>query len=320
MTGGRAERLPGERAETPTQIPPAGWWQILRRAFKQSNADNVPMLAGGVAFFAFLAVFPSLIAALTLYGLVADPAGVARQLEALSAALPAEARQLITDQLAAVTRSSERSLTVGLVVSLLAALWSASTAAVYLVTAISLAYDEVESRGFLRLRLIGLGLALGGAVFMLVTLGLVAVLPAALDHLGLGVLGRALAQVVRWALLVGFILFGLAVVYRVAPDRDPPRFRWASPGALVAAVLWILGTAGFSLYVNSFGNYNKTYGALAGVVVFMLWLYLTSYVVLLGAEVNAEAERQTERDTTRGEPEPMGRRGAEAADTLADPE
>ena len=137
---------------------------------------------------------------------------------------------------------------------------------------------------------------------MLITLALVAVVPLVLDALQLGLVGTIIAQVVRWGLLVALVVVALAVVYRVAPDRDAPRFRWVSTGALVAAALWILGSVLFSLYVNNFGSYNKTYGALAGVVVLMLWLYLTSYIVLLGAEINAESERQTRKDTTKGEP------------------
>ena len=154
-------------------------------------------------------------------------------------------------------------------------------------------------------------------MFVLLTLGLVAVVPIVFDALPLGALGRVLAQVVRWVALVVVVVVALAVVYRIAPDRDAPRFRWVSVGALVATVLWVLGSVGFSLYVNFFGNYNKTYGAVAGVVVLMLWLYLTSYIVLLGAEINAESERQTRRDTTRGPARPMGARGADAADTVA---
>lgn len=198
----------------------------------------------------------------------------------------------------------------------LTALWSASSATGNLITAVNLAYDEQESRGFIKLRATALGLTLGGIVFVLLTLVLVAVVPVALDILGLGVVGRVVAQVVRWVLLIGVVILGLAVVYRVAPDRDSPRFRWVSTGAVVAAVLWILGSVAFSLYVSSFGNYNKTYGALAGVVVLMLWLYLTCYIVLLGAEINTEAERQTAQDTTTGEPRPLGQRDATAADTL----
>jgi len=278
----------------------------------------VPMLAGGVAFFAFLAVFPALIAALTLYGLLADPAQVAQQVQNIAAALPRSAQPLLTEQLTSVTQSSGGALTAGLVISLLAALWSASSGTGNLITAVNLAYDEKESRGFVKLRVTALGLTLGGIVFVLLTLTLVAVVPVALDNLGLGVVGRVVAQVVRWVLLVGVVVVGLAVVYRVAPDRASPRFRWVSAGALVATVLWIIGSVAFSLYVNFFGNYNKTYGALAGVIVLMLWLFLTTYIVLLGAEINAESERQTVRDTTHGEPQPMGRRRAEAADSLAE--
>lgn len=316
MTQVRANQLPGGQAETPTQIPPRGWWQVIRRAVTKSSADNVPILAGGVAFFAFLAVFPALIAALTLYGMVADPAQVAQQMQSLSSVLPPQAQQIITEQLTAVTRSNDGALTVGLVISLLAALWSASSATSNLITAINLAYHETETRGFVTMRVLALGLTLGALVFVLVALALVAVAPVVLDQLGLGVIGQLIAQVIRWVLLIGVVIVGLAVVYRVAPNRNSPRFRWVSIGALVATVLWILGSVAFSLYVSSFGSYNTTYGALAGVIVLMLWLYLTSYIVLLGAEINAEAEHQTARDTTTGEPAPMGQRGATVADTL----
>lgn len=319
MTRTRAEQVPGEQADTPVGIPPRGWWQVIKRAFQESSADNVSMLAGGVAFFAFLAVFPALIAALTLYGLLADPAQVARQVQGIASALPRSAQPLLTEQLTSVTQSSGGALTAGLVISLLAALWSASSGTGNLITAVNLAYDEEESRGFVKLRATALGLTLGAIVFVLLTLTLVAVVPVALDNLGLGVVGRVVAQVVRWVLLIGVVVVGLAVVYRVAPDRASPRFRWVSAGALVATVLWITGSVAFSLYINFFGNYNKTYGALAGVIVLMLWLFLTSYIVLLGAEINAESERQTARDTTHGESQPMGRRRADAADSLAEP-
>jgi membrane protein len=278
------------------------------------------MLAGGVAFFGFLAVFPALIAALTLYGLVADPAEVAAQVQALAGMLPQQAQPLIADQLNAVASSSDGALGVGLAVSLVAALWTASSGVGNLVQAINLAYDEEETRGFFKLRATALLLTLGGIVFVLVTLGLVAVVPPLLDAAPLGVAGTVLAQVVRWVLLVAVVLVALAVVYRVAPDRDAPRIRWVSTGAFVATTLWIIGSVVFSLYVNNFGSYNKTYGALAGVVVLMLWLYLTCYIVLLGAEINAESERQTRKDTTRGEPVPMGERQAVAADEVAEDE
>jgi membrane protein len=188
-----------------------------------------------------------------------------------------------------------------------------------LITAVNLAYDEVETRNFIKLKALSLLLTLGAVVFVIVTFGLVAVVPAVLNALPLGIAGTILAQVARWALLLAVFAGSLAVLYRVAPDRDAPRFRWVSLGAVVATVLWALVSVGFSLYVNNFGSYDKTYGAIAGVIVLMLWLYLTCYLVLLGAEINSEAEHQTAQDTTTGEPEPMGARDATMADSLPDP-
>ncbi|MDD7916347.1 YihY/virulence factor BrkB family protein [Actinomycetospora callitridis] len=315
-TSGEAPGVPGARARSPQEVPARGWWQIVRRAFAESSADNVSMLAGGVAFFGFLAIIPALIALVSLYGLVADPAQVAATIENLSSALPASARDLVVGQIASVVNAGTGSLTVGLVISVLAALFSASSGTQNLMAAINIAYDEDEGRSAVKLRALALALTVGAILFVVVAVALVAVAPVLLD--GLGTAGRILAQVVRWVLLVGLVVLGLAVVYRVAPDRDAPRFRWVTPGSVVATLLWVVGSVAFSLYVDNFGSYNKTYGALAGVVVFLLWLYLTSYIVLLGAEVNSEAEYQTEQDTTRGPPQPMGSRGAAKADDAVD--
>jgi membrane protein len=313
-----AER-PGEQAELPTQIPAKGWWQVTRRAFKESSADNVGILAGGIAYAAFLALFPALIAGISLFGLVADPATIAQQAEGVLAALPETAQPLLRDQIVALTQTPSGALSFSLVVSILLALWSASAGTSSLMTGINIAYDEQESRNFLKLRGTALLLTLGAIVFMLLALALVAVVPALLNALQLGTFINVIVQIVRWALLVVLVVVALAVVYRMAPDRDAPQFKWTSIGALVAAALWVLASLGFSFYVNNFGSYNKTYGALAGVVVLLLWLYLTSYIILLGAEINAESEKQTKQDTTTGPPLPMGERRAEAADTVADP-
>jgi membrane protein len=318
--GAPSEReLPGIHADKPTEIPWAGWKQIVKRSWAEHKADNMPIIGGGVAFFGFLAIFPALIAMISLYGLVATPETVARQVEDLSAQLPDEAAALIGEQLTAIVDNSGGALTVSLVVSILAALWSASGGMGNLITAVNLAYDEVETRNVVKLKALSLGLTLGGIVFVLVTFGLVAVVPAVLEALPLGIVGTILAQVARWGLLLAVFAGSLAVLYRVAPDRDAPRFRWVSLGAVVVTVIWALVSVGFSLYVNNFGSYDKTYGAIAGVIVLMLWLYLTCYLVLLGAEINSEVEHQTAHDTTTGEPQPMGARDAAMADSLPDP-
>lgn len=313
------EELPGVDADRPTDIPAAGWKQILRRAYRETQEDNVPLLAAGVAFFAFLSLFPALIAGVSLYGLVADPEQVQAQITSLTSALPQEAATLVTDQVREIAGQSSRALGVGLVVSVLAALFTASGGVANLMKAVNLAYDEPETRGFVKLRATALLLTACAIVFLAVAVGLVAVVPVLLDALGLSGVGRVLVQVLRWGGLVVFVLVALAVVYRYAPDRDNPRLRWVGLGSVVATVLWLLGSAAFSLYVSTFGSYSETYGTLAGVAVLLLWLFLTSFVVLLGAEINSELEQQTAEDTTQGPELPRGERRAVKADTVASP-
>jgi membrane protein len=311
--------LPGVDAEKPTDIPLPGWKQIVKRAWAENKADNMPIIAGGVAFFGFLAVFPAMIAAISLYGLVASPETVARQVKDISEQLPDDAASLISKQLNSITENAGGALTVSLVISILVALWSASGGVNNMMTAVNIAYDEVETRNTIKLRALSLALTLAAIVFVLLTVGLIAVLPAVLDALPLGVFGTILSQVLRWVLLLAVMAGSLAVLYRVAPDRDAPKLRWVSLGSIVVTVLWAVVSLLFSLYVNNFGSYDKTYGAIAGVIVLMLWLYLTCYLILLGAEINAEAEHQTARDTTEGHPVPMGDRDAVVADTFPDP-
>ncbi len=309
--------MPGRGADDPRQIPAAGWKMVLTRAWAEQKTDDVGMLAAAVTYYAFLAIFPALIAAVTLYGLVADPAQVTEQVDNLSDTLPAEAATLLQDQLTNITSTSGGALGIGLAVSVVGALFSASGGVGNIIKAVNIAYDEEETRGAVRLRLLALALTLGAVVFVLVAIGLIAVLPVVLDAIGLGTFGTAVAFVLRWVGLVAFMVLGLAVLYRYAPDRDSPKFRWVGLGSLLATVLWIVASAALSIYVSNFGSYGKTYGALAGVVVLLLWLYITSFIVLLGAEVNAESEKQTAADTTKGPSQPMGERDAEAADTVA---
>jgi membrane protein len=256
---------------------------------------------------------------ISLYGLVASPATVSNEVDTLAKNLPHSAAELIATQLENITSNSGGSLSVGFVVSILAALWSASSGMSNLITAVNIAYDEAETRSFVKLKALALALTLGGIIFVLITFSLVAVVPAVISALPLGIVGAVLAQVVNWLLLLAVFAGALSILYRIAPDRDAPRFRWVSLGSVVVTVLWALVSLAFAFYVNNFGSYNKTYGAISGVIVLMLWLYLTCYLVLLGAEINAEAEHQTARDTTEGRPEPMGTRDATVADSLPEP-
>jgi membrane protein len=310
-----SEKVPGGGAERPTQIPPKGWLQVVKRGWKEAKVDQVPLLSAGVAYYAFLALFPAMIAIVSIYGLIADPGTIATQISTLGKALPGEARQLITDQVTSLA-SQRRTLGFSAVLAIVIALFAASGGMSNLITAVNLAYDEEEKRNAIKKRLLALGLTVAAIIFMVIMLGLVAVLPPLLEKfLGGGAL-RWVVQILGYLVLFAIVAAALAVLYRLAPDRDAAKMSWVSVGALVATTIWLLASIGFSIYTSTLGNYAKTYGVFAGVVILLFWLWLTSYAILLGAEINAEAEGQTVADTTKGPEEPLGERGAVKADTL----
>jgi membrane protein len=262
-------------------------------------------------------LFPAIVAAVLAYGLIADPVQIRNQAEDLAAAMPASGRDLLLQQIDALTSAPGRSLGIGVAIAVVTALWSASGGVGYLITAVNLAYDEDETRGFIRRKLLALGMTLGAIVFVLLAVALFAAGAAIGEDLPTP--ARIALTAARLVLALLLITVALAVIYRLGPARDAPRIRWVSVGAAVATVIWLAASIGFSIYVETFGNYAKTYGSLAAVVVLLLWLWLTAYAVLLGAEINAESEQQTVRDTTKGEPRPLGERRAVKADSIPEP-
>jgi membrane protein len=306
----------GRQAGAPQEIPARGWKDIAKRTLKEVKQDQVTLLGAGVAFYSLLALFPAVIAGVSIYGLVADPATVQNQIDQLTRMLSPETATIIGTQLKQVTSGAGGALGLATVIGILTALWSASSGMKAMVTGVNLAYDETESRKFVKLRGLSILLTLGAMVLMGVALALIVGFPAVADSWPTAL--RWTAGTLRWVLLAALLIAALAVLYRFAPDRDEPRWTWVSWGSGVATALWILASIGFSVYANSFGNYNKTYGALAGVIILMFWLYLTAVIVLVGAELNTEMELQTARDTTKGPERPMGERGGHAADHVAE--
>lgn len=305
----------GRHAEQPGQVPVRGWKDVAVRLKGQLKEDDVPLLAAGVAFFTLLALVPALVALVSVYGLVADPSDVQRLTEDALQAAPTEVQDLVTAQLDSVVNSQPSGLRVGAIVGVVVALWSASSGMQHLMGALTLAYDETDDRKFFRLRGAALALTIGSVlVFGLALAGMVA--PNALDDSGAQGTARAVLLVARWFVLAVIAMVALSVLYRFAPDRDAPRWRWVSPGAVLATVVAVVASIAFSIYTANFGKYNETYGALGAIVVLMLWLYLIAYAVILGAELNCELERQTVADTTRGPARSLGERGAYAADTI----
>lgn len=289
----------GEHAERPTDMSATGLKAVAKRVAKSIKSDHVQLNAAGVAFFGFLAAIPSLVALVSVYGLVADPDAIERRVEDLAGTLPEEARQLLTQQLESITTSSSSALTLGLAVSLGLALWSASSGMNRLIEAVNIVYDQEETRGFVALRGLSIVFTLGAIAFAAVAIGAITAWPAILSALEAPGELRWVLTLAIWP-VVGFALMvGLAVLYRYGPDREPdPEWRWVSPGSVVAVVLWLVASIAFQVYVANFGSYNETYGSLGAVVVLLLWMLISAFAVLVGAEVNNELETQTTADTT----------------------
>ena len=299
----------GTDAARPTDIPARGWLDVVKRTRQEIKTDNVTLIAAGVAFYSMLAIFPALIAVVTIYGLVAEPADVQEQVGSFAESMPPGAGDLLTAQLDQIVRTSERRLSIALVISVAAALWSASAGTQSLIKGLNIIYDEEESRGFVRLRGLALVLTIGAMVVAIGALALIAVLPAVLGEIGLQRAGELAISIGRWPALVVLIAVALAVLYRLGPDRANPRFHWVSWGAVAAVVLWVVVSAGFSFYVSNFGSYGQTYGSLGAVIVLLLWLWLSALAALIGAELDAEIEREAVRHAT-GPDGPTGERDA----------
>jgi membrane protein len=305
----------GRQAQRPRDIPRQGWRDIALRVKEETTRDNLSIIAAGVAFYAMLAIFPALAALVSIYGLIADPAQVSQHMASIGQMLPPQAYQILDQQLSSVAATSGGALTFGAIGGLLLALWSASKGMKAMLIALDITYDEEEQRGFFKFNGLALLLTLGAVLLVIISLGLIAILPALLGPLGLPETVQTLLAWLRWPLLGLLVVLGMALLYRFGPDRDQPRWRWVSWGAVLATVLWLVVSGLFSWYVSNFGSYQETYGAMGAVIILLMWFYITAYVVLLGAEINAEMEHQTERDTTRGAERPMGERDAHMADT-----
>lgn len=306
----------GRLAREPEQITARGWWDITLRVVKDLSRDNVSLISGGLAMYALLAVFPALAALLSFYGLIFSPADVIRQMSSFAGVLPPGVWELFNTELQDVAQRESHTLTMAAVVAGLIALSSARSGMASLMQATNIAYREREKRGFIHQMLVSVAFTLGAVMGFVMMLLLGVAVPLAFDVFGTQSWVQNVIDVLRWLLLWGFAVLGLAFVYRFAPARERARWQWVTWGSVVASTLWLIGSVLFAFYVREFGSYARTYGALGGVVVLLMWFYLSAFFVVLGAEINAEMERQTWRDTTDGPEAPLGERGAYVADTV----
>ena len=320
--GGAAERVAdteadrGRKAESPTEIPAKGWWDIGKRVLQEFGNDRVLLVAAGVTFYAILALFPAIGALVSIYGLIADPGTINDQLASLQGILPSGALDIVGEQVKRIAAKGGGTLGFTAAFGILLSIWSANGGMKAIFDALNIVYDEKEKRNFIWLNLRSLSFTAGALLFVVLALVGIVVVPAALAFLNLGSMEWVIA-LARWPILLLVVLGSLALLYRYGPSRDTAQWRWVTWGSAVAAFLWIAVSALFSWYVSSFGNYNETYGSLGAVIGFMTWIWISTTIVLLGAELNAEMEHQTVKDTTTGKPEPLGTRKAKVADTVA---
>lgn len=307
----------GSHAEKPTEIPKRGWLDIAKRVKNQIAIDHIPIVAAGITFYFFLAIFPALAAIISVYGLVVEPAQVASQIANLTSGLPQNAHEMISGFGERLTGKSGEELGWGVALSILVSLWSANKGTKAIFEGLNIAYDQEENRSFIKKNAITLLATLLALITGIVAMALIAGLPAITGMLGLPDGVKTLIDYLRWPLLAIIVMAFLAWIYKVAPNRDSPKIRWVTAGTVVATLLWLLGSVIFSLYVDNFGKFDNTYGSFAAIVILMLWFFLTAFIILLGGEINSETEHQTAADTTVGPDEPIGQRDAFHADHVA---
>lgn len=305
--------------DSPVEIRLRDWRSICIRAAGRTLADRIGLVAAGIAFYAFLSIFPAMAALLMLWGLFTDMTALGPQLQAVRDVAP-DAFDLVADQMIAIANQPKHDLTVGLIVTILLAIWSASGAVGALMNAMNMAYHEKEKRNFFRITLISLAFTLLGIVFVGVSIAAIAAVPPILEALRLGAILEAAIRAVRWLLTIALFLLATAMIYRIAPSRTHARWSWIVPGAVAASVVWLIASIAFSVFLDNFATYNATFGSLAAVAILLMWFWLSAYAVCMGAELNSQLELFTTHDTTIDRPARAGRRGAYVADHIEEPD
>lgn len=309
-----AETDRGRDAAHPLHFPLAGWLDVLNRTFKEIGQDNLPLVAAGVTFYTLLALFPALGAFVALYGLFSDVGTARAQLDALSMILPPEVLKFVGDEMIRIAGSRPAGLSLTFAFSLLLSVWFANGATKAVFLGLNIAYEEREKRQFFTLTFTSLAFTIGAVLFGILMLTALLAAPAAAAFLGRE--AEIVISIVRWPILAVAIAGGLSLLYRFGPSRRRAKWRWINVGGGVVTLLLIAASIGFSYYIGHFANYGRTYGSLGAVIAFMIWTWVSTFIVLVGAELNAEMEHQTAHDSTIGPERPLGQRGALMADTL----
>jgi membrane protein len=310
------EKNRGREADSPDEIPARGLKDVFWRVYAGVTQDRISLIAAGVTYYLLLALFPAASALVSIYGFVSDPIAIVDRITFLSSVMPADALNIFLDQLRALTSERNTTLSIALIGGLALALWSANNGMKALFEAMNVAYGEEEKRGIVRLNLISLLFTLGALLLAIVILFAMGVVPAVLRYLWLDRWTEIIIRLARWPVMMLFVAGGIMMLYRFGPSREPAKLKWLTWGAAFSAVAWLAASVAVSFYLGNIADYNATYGTLGALIGFMVWTWISVIIVIVGAEINAELEHQTARDSTTGRPKPLGARGAYMADTV----
>ncbi|WP_037084089.1 YihY/virulence factor BrkB family protein [Neorhizobium vignae] len=310
------EKNRGREADSPDEIPARGLKDVFWRVYAGVTQDRISLIAAGVTYYLLLALFPAASALVSIYGFVSDPIAIVDRITFLSSVMPADALNIFLDQLRALTSERNTTLSIALIGGLALALWSANNGMKALFEAMNVAYGEEEKRGIVRLNLISLLFTLGALLLAIVILFAMGVVPAVLRYLWLDRWTEIIIRLARWPVMMLFVAGGIMMLYRFGPSREPAQLKWLTWGAAFSAVAWLAASVAVSFYLGNIADYNATYGTLGALIGFMVWTWISVIIVIVGAEINAELEHQTARDSTTGRPKPLGARGAYMADTV----
>mgnify|MGYP003678274569 CR=1 FL=1 len=298
-------------ASHPQEFSLANWWQISKRVVQKVQQDNMSLIAAGVAFYFLLALFPLLAALVSMYGLFVDHETLNQHINLLVGIIPEQSRAILEAQIKKLLSTDNSALSLGFIFSFLLTLWSGGKGSVALITACNITYQEGKNRSFFKMIVIRVLLTLATVLIMLLMLLLIVGIPLVLSSVS--ETNQSLVDWITWPTLLLLFNLSLASLYKYAPHRESAKWRWVTPGAVLATLFWLVGSYFFNLYISEFASYNETYGSMGSVVILLMWFYVTAYTILLGAEINAATELQTLKDTTTGDEKPLGERGAYVA-------
>ncbi len=275
---------------SPIEIPKSGWKKILLRVFERLMNNLIYIVSAGVAFYAFIAIFPAIIALISIYGLAVDPQMAQEQIQNLATMMPEEAYSIIEKQIQNLVETTSSALGWGTILGIAVSLWFANNGTKSIFTGLDFAYNTKSERSFIKHNAMTLLFTLCGIILLIISMGFIVIFPAVVQYIGLPENIENLINWLRWPLLAVLVVSAISLIYKYAPDRETPKFRWVILGAVTATLLWLLASWGFSYYVSNFADYGEMYGSIAAVVILMLWLFITSLTLLLGGELNSATE------------------------------